>query len=137
MEQLLLASAPCCLSHSYSFGQNPSVNRKHLLHIHPTHLKCRPDLDLPTSTETQQTLLQAHLLSDAKLYNLVERCEECWPRIKAAAAAAVSGEPSAFGGNNISDTLLPKILQCDEGMERALDRLKMELANRGYIRNSS
>lgn len=73
-------------------------------------------------------LNQAHLLSDAKLYGLVERCQKCWPRIKAAAAAAVSGESSG-----ISEALLPRLLQCDEGMERAFHCLRGALATRGYI----
>eukprot|EP00904_Undaria_pinnatifida_P008715 jgi/Undpi1/4974/HiC_scaffold_19.g08326.m1 len=70
----------------------------------------------------------AHLLSDAKLYGLVERCQKCWPRIKAAAAAAVSGESSGT-----PEALLPRLLQCDEGMERAFHRLRGALATRGYI----
>lgn len=68
---------------------------------------------------------QAHLLSDARLYELMERCQECWPRIKAAAAAALSA------GN--TETLLPRILQCDERMERAFEHLKAALASRGYL----
>lgn len=75
---------------------------------------------------------QAHLLSDAKLYDLVEQCQRCWPRIKATAAAAVSGEVS---GN--VETLLPRVLQCDEGMERAFEHLRAALASRGYIGDAS
>lgn len=76
--------------------------------------------------------VQAHLLSDAKLYDLVERCQQCWPRIKATAAAAVSGEVS---GN--VEMLLPRVLQCDESMERVFARLRAALASRGYIGDAS
>lgn len=77
-------------------------------------------------------LSQAHLLSDAKLYSLVERCQQCWPRIKEAAAAALSGE---LLGN--PDNLLPRVIECDESMDRAFKHLRDVLASRGYIGGTS
>lgn len=74
-------------------------------------------------------LTQAHLLSDERLYVLVARCQKAWPGLKAAAGKMISED--ACG------TLLPRILQCDEGMERAFAKLRALLTSRGYIGDPS
>ncbi|CAB1112131.1 unnamed protein product [Ectocarpus sp. CCAP 1310/34] len=66
----------------------------------------------------------AHLLSDEKLYGLVARCQKAWPGLKSAAAAASGAS---------SPTLLPRIVECDEGMECAFEKLRALLTSRGYI----
>lgn len=67
---------------------------------------------------------QAYLLQDETLYRLVARCQKAWPGLKAAAGKIMSED--ACG------TLLPRIVQCDENLERAFENLRALLGNRGH-----
>ncbi|CAM9509281.1 unnamed protein product [Pylaiella littoralis] len=87
------------------------------------------DLVLELSDYVSRIPPEAHLLSDEMLYALVARCQKAWPGLKAAAGKMVS--------EDACKTLLPRIVQCDEEMERAFEKLGALLTSRGYIRDTS
>lgn len=73
---------------------------------------------------SRNALAQANLLRDEKLCQLVARCQKAWPGLKASAGKVMSED--ACG------TLLPRIVQCDENMERAFESIRALLVSRGY-----
>ncbi|CAM9263969.1 unnamed protein product [Sphacelaria rigidula] len=108
----------------------------------PVEISVAEDLIAELEAHLSSLSPSAHLLSDTKLYDLVDRAQQCWPRIKAAAAVAVAGEPPSGSGHGrgssegFSEMLLPRVLQCDEGMEHALGHLRACLVSRGYIHSA-
>ncbi|CAM9439101.1 unnamed protein product [Phaeothamnion confervicola] len=74
------------------------------------------------------TLHGADLFQDARLYGLVERCQQLWPVLKATAARA----DEAAGSGDSAAAVLPRALQADEDVEAAFRELQALLARRGF-----
>ncbi|CAM9155534.1 unnamed protein product [Choristocarpus tenellus] len=103
-------------------------------HSHPVDVQVAEDLAAELSNYVDQLSPMANIFSDVVLYDIIERCTSCWPRLKATAAAHMSDDSivdARLSQVEGEEKYLERVLQCDEDMEHAFEKLKTELAARG------
>ncbi|CAM9112784.1 unnamed protein product [Scytosiphon promiscuus] len=91
-------------------------------HASPVDISFAEDLVNELEDHISRISPDVNILGDERLYELVARCQKAWPGLK---SSAITGDSAG--------TLLPRIVQCDENMERAFENLRALLASRGYI----